>query len=382
METYLQSLEQPKNVKYGTAGFRDNHTKLDYIVYAVGRLAALRSMQLQKAVGIMLTASHNPADDNGVKVVDPSGHMLETKWEQYATEMVNLDMSETITKIVKAENISISNRPTVIVGRDTRDSGTRLMNHIHNALKHANANIYDMNLVTTPQLHWATLYYNTHGTVENVEKKYYDVICNNFHLLTHDLNSKHVAVNVDGSNGIGAPKLALLLHLMQHYIPNYSIYQFNSDGVLNLNCGADFVKTKVLPPSNIKDTPVQHGELGASFDGDADRIVFYYIDDKFHLLDGDRIIALCAKGISQLLHMFDVKCSVGVVQTAYANGNSTNYLKSLGIPVSFTSTGVKHLHHKAEEYDVGIYFEANGHGTVLFSEELKQQAKSLYLKLI
>ena len=33
-----------------------------------------------------------------------------------------------------------------------------------------------------------------------------------------------------------------------------------------------------------------------------------------------------------------------------------------------TKTGVKHLHHKAVEFDVGIYFEANGHGTVLFSE--------------
>lgn len=34
----------------------------------------------------------------------------------------------------------------------------------------------------------------------------------------------------------------------------------------------------------------------------------------------------------------------------------------------FTLTGVKHLHHKAMEFDIGIYFEANGHGTVLFSQ--------------
>lgn len=27
-------------------------------------------------------------------------------------------------------------------------------------------------------------------------------------------------------------------------------------------------------------------------------------------------------------------------------------------------TGVKHLHHKAQEFDIGVYFEANGHGTV------------------
>ncbi len=34
-----------------------------------------------------------------------------------------------------------------------------------------------------------------------------------------------------------------------------------------------------------------------------------------------------------------------------------------------TLTGVKHLHHKAVEYDIGVYFEANGHGTVVFSDQ-------------
>jgi hypothetical protein len=31
-------------------------------------------------------------------------------------------------------------------------------------------------------------------------------------------------------------------------------------------------------------------------------------------------------------------------------------------------TGVKHLHQKAVKYDIGVYFEANGHGTVIFSD--------------
>ena len=376
MDAYLQKLEQPKNVKYGTAGFRDHNSKLDYIVYAVGRLAALRSSHQNKAIGIMLTASHNPAADNGVKIVDPTGHMLETKWEQYATDMVNLKMTEVIQDLIKKESINVNNKPVVIIGRDTRDSGPRLFAHIKAALQHANATIFDLNLVTTPQLHWGTLYYNNKGTIKNVEKEYYNTICHNFNLLTKDLKSvPFVPVNVDCANGIGAPKLALLLHTMQHHIPNYKCFQYNGDGILNLDCGADHVKTKVLPPSNYNDTPVKHGQLGASFDGDADRIVFYYIKDGFHLLDGDRISALCAKGINQLLKESDIKCNMGVVQTAYANGNSTNYLKSLGIPVSFTPTGVKHLHHKAESYDVGIYFEANGHGTVLFSPQLQIKAQ-------
>lgn len=40
-----------------------------------------------------------------------------------------------------------------------------------------------------------------------------------------------------------------------------------------------------------------------------------------------------------------------------------------GIPVICTSTGVKYLHHRAAQFDIGVYFEANGHGTILFSED-------------
>ena len=42
---------------------------------------AARSMLLDAATGLVVTASHNPAQDNGVKLVDPSGYMLEQSWE-------------------------------------------------------------------------------------------------------------------------------------------------------------------------------------------------------------------------------------------------------------------------------------------------------------
>lgn len=67
-----------------------------------------------------------------------------------------------------------------------------------------------------------------------------------------------------------------------------------------------------------------------------------------------------------------VKLKLGIVQTAYANGASTDYIvNELNVDVACTPTGVKHLHHKALEYDIGVYFEANGHGTVVFSQKTK-----------
>jgi phosphoacetylglucosamine mutase len=47
----------------------------------------------------------------------------------------------------------------------------------------------------------------------------------------------------------------------------------------------------------------------------------------------------------------------------------------LQLPVKIAKTGVKHLHHAAvENFDIGIYFEANGHGTVVFSKAYEQFA--------
>ena len=37
----------------------------------------------------MITASHNDEPDNGVKLVDPLGEMLEASWEVIATDLAN-----------------------------------------------------------------------------------------------------------------------------------------------------------------------------------------------------------------------------------------------------------------------------------------------------
>lgn len=37
----------------------------------------------------MITASHNPEEDNGVKLIDPLGEMLESSWEKHATCLAN-----------------------------------------------------------------------------------------------------------------------------------------------------------------------------------------------------------------------------------------------------------------------------------------------------
>lgn len=71
------------------------------------------------------------------------------------------------------------------------------------------------------------------------------------------------------------------------------------------------------------------------------------------------------------------------MQTAYANGASTQFMRDqLGLQVATTPTGVKYLHEEAVKFDIGIYFEANGHGTVLFSDPLLHRLNKVWSQIL
>lgn len=93
-------------------------------------------------------------------------------------------------------------------------------------------------------------------------------------------------------------------------------------------CGADYVKINQVASIN---SPTIPNARCATIDGDADRIVYYYNDEngKFHLLDGDKIATLIASYIKDLIEISGLSILLGLVQTAYANGASTNYISGL-----------------------------------------------------
>ncbi|KAF2687035.1 Phosphoacetylglucosamine mutase [Lentithecium fluviatile CBS 122367] len=368
---------------YGTAGFRTKAEVLDSVLTRVGLVAALRSRSLKgKWIGVMITASHNPPEDNGVKLVEPLGNMLQEEWEVISTKMSNKatpeDVHEYYKEIVAQFKIDLESPARVVVARDTRASGAHLLGCVQDGLKAAGAEVKDFGYFTTPQLHYVVRCLNTQGTKdaygEPTEKGYYEKFGAAFKTALKGKKPSG-SLTVDCANGVGGPKLTELIKHLPPKEEALEIHVINDNVVkpeaLNVDCGADFVKTNQRAPPSSKAGP---GDRCCSLDGDADRIVYYFKDSSnvFRLLDGDRIATLVASFLGDQVRLAGLADSlkIGVVQTAYANGAATQYvIEHLKLKVDCTPTGVKHLHHAAEKLDVGVYFEANGHGTVIFSPD-------------
>ncbi|CCI46691.1 unnamed protein product [Albugo candida] len=374
-----------KELRYGTSGFRCDASLLDAAVHRMGMLAILRSRKEEKITGLMISASHNPANDNGIKLIDPRGELMTSSWEDYANRLANAatdKVLEILDHIVVTEKIDLDTTGNVFIAKDTRPSSEHLAEVAREGALAIGGNVLDFGLQTTPQLHhlvrmWNFEHYNKGDWASEVG--YYNMLVDGFKQLTGSQDSKKLEMRtplyVDCAHGIGATQLAKLakelgecLHLEVCNLPN--------DGELNHECGADYVqKARKYPSGFSRDN--DKGKRCCSLDGDADRVVFHYFDEKadWHLLNGDKIACLFAEFFLEKLKVLDLDKSVrlGCVQTAYANGASTHYLREKGIEVVVAETGVKFCHAKASEFDIGIYFESNGHGTVLIKDELVEK---------
>jgi phosphoacetylglucosamine mutase len=246
------------------------------------------------------------------------------------------DVSKYYHDIANQYKIDLSAPARVVVARDTRASGSRLLGCLKDGLKGADAETKDFGFLTTPQLHYMVRCLNTEGTKDAygtpTEKGYYEKFGTAF---KNALRGKkpNGSLTVDCANGVGGPKLnELIKHLPSKDEGGLEIFVINDNVIkpecLNVDCGADFVKTNQRAPPSSKAGP---GDRCCSLDGDADRVVYWFKDENnvFRLLDGDRIATLVASFLGDTVRLSGLadRLKIGVVQTAYANGAATKYVE-------------------------------------------------------
>ena len=122
-------------------------------------------------------------------------------------------------KLIKEIEIDTDKPARVVFARDTRASGSRLVNVLGAALVATGVEFTDFKYMTTPQLHYVVRCRNTLGTPyeygQPTEQGYYEKIADAFKRVMKGRTTTG-SVTIDCANGVGGPKLRELVK----YLPS------------------------------------------------------------------------------------------------------------------------------------------------------------------
>jgi phosphoglucosamine mutase len=242
-------------------------------VFLVGPLPTPAVAHLTKSMGasagIMITASHNPYEDNGMKIFGPDGFKLSDSSEALIERLVLGEEPESAPlhprEIGKAQRIEDARGRYIEFAKQTAD----------------NISLHGLRIVVDCG----------HGAAYFIAP-----------LIFKELGAEVITAGVqpDGLN-------------------------------INSGCGA-------LHPEHAGELVRRHGaDLGISFDGDADRVIF--TDASGETVSGDRILALCAIGLKEQGKLRNDT----LVATVMSNPGLKEAMRSHGIRMEATAVGDRNV---------------------------------------
>ena len=260
-------------------------------VFLVGPLPTPAVAHLTKsmgaAAGIMITASHNPYEDNGMKIFGPDGFKLTDELENCIERHIMGDEPEAPPlpprSIGKAHQIDDARGRYIEFAKNTAD----------NVSLHGQKIVVDCG----------------HGSAYFIAP-----------LIFRELGAEVIThgVQPDGMN-------------------------------INESCGA------LHPQAAGELVRKHHADIGISFDGDADRVIF--TDSSGMVVSGDRVLGLCAIGLNQQGKLRKNT----LVATVMSNLGLTEAMKSHGITVVTTAVGDRSVIECMRENGYSFGGENSGH---------------------
>jgi len=258
-------------------GFSENITITNYGILPSGSMPVLLEA-FNEDLGIIISASHNPSEYNGIKLIDKSGSKLDDNIEiQIEKEVENIQLPEKFSKI-------------------------------NNSIKG-----YEV-------------YLEYLKSVNNLKFDKFDLM-------------------IDAANG-SAYKIVEDLFTQKN--AKFNLISNNPDGKnINQNCGTTF-------PENLQRN-ISKGQIGISFDGDADRLIM--IDEKKEVVNGDLLLTILSKYLSEKGKLTgDI-----VVSTVMSNYGFKAAMSDFGFKLIETPVGDKYVAEAMNKNNAKLGGEQSGH---------------------
>ena len=296
-------------------------------------------------------------------------------------------------------------RPVIVIGKDTRISGDMLENALTAGILAVGGNVIKAGVIPTPAVAYLAKYYDadagivisaSHNTFEyngikffngegyklddDLEKEIEDIIISSVDVNSHitgeligkcleasedaaDLYAAHllstadfrldgIKVALDCANGASDEIAPAVYEALGAKV---TVMGSDPDGInINEGCGSTH-------PEKLSALVKEAGaDVGLAFDGDADRLIV--IDEKGNIIDGDRVIAVCAR----LLKAQGRLTSNRVTATVMSNIGFHKAMKESGIDVDVTGVGDRYVLEQMLRSGCVLGGEQSGH--IIFRE--------------
>ena len=252
---------------------------------------AYLTRQEKADAGIVISASHNPYEHNGIKVFNSEGYKLSDSVEARIEE-----------KILSAEPMAVCTRG---------DIGRR------------------------------------HHGMKRLKEDYIEFVAS-----TIDSDLSGLRILVDCANGAAS---ATAEALFDHFKAHVDIIFRDPDGInINNGCGSTHMETLA------KMVVAGSYDVGVAFDGDADRCLL--VDETGAAIDGDKILAVCARDMKEKGKL----AGNTLVATVMSNLGLHEFCRNSGIDLVCTAVGDRNVLEKMMECGYVIGGEQSGH--TIFSE--------------